>query len=83
MSNLVDVPIIFQKFLDGIAIAEPIKGGTPKETMILSNGPLTTGAFANEGMKVSFAIGATTSTVTDRTEAGTRKSDIEQIFAGF
>jgi len=57
-SKLVDGAVAFENFLDGAAITDPIKMGTPQVLTELGNGVAAGINFAGERVIMTFALGA-------------------------
>jgi hypothetical protein len=56
--NLVNGPVVFQYFLDGNAIAKPVKFSPPKKLAVLTNSPAPAACFTNKRMEVALSLGA-------------------------
>ena len=58
--DLMNVAHIFQDFLDSTAVTEPKEFYSPKEFLVLTDGPTATACFSNKRVEVTFSFSTTT-----------------------
>ena len=67
----------FENFLDGTAVAKPKEFSTPKQFLVLTDGPATATSFSDEGMIVALTLSIAERAKPNRTEASAVHGNIK------
>jgi hypothetical protein len=81
-TNLVNGAVVLKDFTHGAAIADPRKFSAPEELAILTDSPTSASSFANEGVKMAFAIRAAARAEADGAETSAGHSEVEEAGTG-
>ena len=80
-ADLMNWPIVFQKFFNGTAVAKPKEFRSPKEFPILADGPASTSGFTNKRVKMAFSLAAAARAKSNRAQASSVHSEVEGAYA--
>jgi hypothetical protein len=76
-TNLMDRPIIFKDFLDGVAVAVPKGFSTPEKFAVLTDGPATATSLSDEGMIIALTFITAARAESNRMEASAIHGNVE------
>ena len=76
-----DVARVVEEFLQGTAITHPVEVGSRDVLFVLSDGPPSCDGFPNEGVKMLFALGASTGPEADGSQACSGHEFIESVWS--